>query len=118
MAAAEKLLIDRFVAAAAIASSEQGRDRKPVMVFPLLPFHRLMTIKAVDALLRVSTDLILVHDRVLLLRVAFGALPSRAHELGRGLSPLDRRSRPVDQKSAHDEGERDDDSHEHRAGMT
>ena len=106
-------MIMHVVAAAAITSGEQGRDREPVMVLPLLSFCGLMTVEAIDALLRVSAHLILVHDRVLLLCVAFGALPSRAYELGRGLSRLDSRSRPVDQKGAHNEREGDDDSDEH-----
>lgn len=113
VAAPEKFLVDRLMAAAAVAGRQLGRKRKPVMLFPLLSVCRLMTVEAIDALPRVSADFILVHDRVLLLRVAFGALPSRAHKLGRTLSGLDGRSRPIDQKGAQDEREGDDDGNEH-----
>jgi hypothetical protein len=82
------------------------------MLFPLLSFGGLMTVEATDAPFRVNADFKLMHDRVLLLRVAFGALSRRANELGRGLFRVARRARPIEDKSADHERERDDDGDE------
>src|SRR5262245_51756374 len=79
MPAAEKLLIDRLVTAAAVASRQLRRERESVMILLALPLRRLMTVKTVHALLGVRAHLVLVDDGVLLRCVTLGALPRRAH---------------------------------------
>src|SRR5262245_4219278 len=112
MAAAKKLLINRLVAAAAVARRQLGRDDESVVLCFLLALGRLMAVETVDALLRVPAHLELVHHRVLLLRVALGALSGRTRERCRRLIALDGRPGAVDEKRADDQGERDDDGDE------
>ena len=80
MAAAQELLVNRLKTAPAVPRREPGRNDKPVMVLLLLALSGLMALEAVDALLRVQADLVLVHHGELLLDVALGAFAGRANE--------------------------------------
>src|SRR6476661_3208176 len=80
VSAAQEFLIHRLVTAAAVAGGQLARDDEPVMLLSLLAGGGLMAIEAVDAALRVTAHLVFVDDRVLLLRVALGALPGCADE--------------------------------------
>jgi len=100
MPAPEKFLIDRLVTAPAVAGGERRRDDETMMLVAALSVGGLVAIQAVDALLRVDADLVLVNHRVLLLGVAFGAFPGRANERGARLVGFDPRPRAVDQERA------------------
>ena len=77
-------------------------------------FRRLVAVEAVDALLGVDAQLVLVDDGVLLLGVALGALARRPDE-GRGrLLRLGRRAVQVDEKAGQDQAEADDEGDEDR----
>src|SRR4051812_38340931 len=91
------------------------------MLAPALTRRRLMAIEAVHAALRVHADLVFVHDRILLLRVALGALAGGAYEFRRRLSRFDARPRAVDEERADDQPEcnhdRDEDGPERHTGI-
>ena len=92
MAAPQVFLVDRLVTAPAIPGCQLRRNDEAVMVFLRLAVRWLMAVQAVDALLRVTAQLVLVDDRVLLLAVALGTLAGRPHECGRRLIGCQRRS--------------------------
>src|SRR4051812_41606116 len=103
VAAAEVLLIDRFVAASTVAGRQLRRDHEAVMVLLRLALGRLMTVEAVDAALRVAAQLVFMDDRVLLPGMALGALARRAHEVDRGLFGLNPRPGAIHEKRADDQ---------------
>jgi hypothetical protein len=90
-----------------------GADHKTVMIDLLLAGRRLVTVKAIDALLRVCGYLVFVNYRVLKACVTFGAFSRRPHEVGGRLSRFDTGSRAVHKKSGQNERKCDDDSQEH-----
>ncbi len=114
VAAPQELLVDRLVTASTVPRRQLCRDDETVMVFFCLTVSRLMTVEAVDALLRVPAQLVLVDDRVLLLAVALRALAGGPHEFRRGLIRFDARPRTIHQERADDQGKRHDDGDEHR----
>src|SRR5262245_61030365 len=71
VAASQVLLVDRFMAAPAIAGRQHRGNDKAVMVPLLLARGGLMAVQAIDAFFGVSAQLELVDDRVLLLQMAF-----------------------------------------------
>ena len=85
-----------------------------MMVVPWLSVGGLVAIQAVDALLRVDADLVLVNHRVLLLGVAFGAFPGRANQRRARLVGFHAWPRAVDQERADNQRKPDDDRDEHR----
>lgn len=62
MTAAKEFLINAFVAGAAIASGEMSADSEPVVINLLLAGAGLVTVQAINALLRMSGHLIFVDD--------------------------------------------------------
>src|SRR5262249_7642737 len=115
VAAPQEFLIDGVVARAAVAGRELRDDGEAVMILTLLSGSRLMAIEAVDALSRVRAQLVFVDDRILLGRMALGALAGGPHEGGGGLLDVHPWPRAIDHERADDESERDDDRDEHRA---
>ena len=89
MPAVEKLLVDVFMAGAAVAGGELGGNGKAVVVFFLLIGGGLVAIEAVHTFLGVGANLVFVDDGVLSARVAFGALAGGAHEICAGLVAFD-----------------------------
>src|SRR5215813_7398272 len=73
--AAHELLVDLFVAGAAVGGRNVRRDDKAVVILTIsfLSFLGLMAIEAVDALRGVLAHFIFVDDGILLAGVAFGA---------------------------------------------
>src|SRR5262249_9160313 len=112
MAAAKKLLIDRLVAASAVSGAQPLRPPPTPGRASLLPVGRLMATQAVDASLRVPVHLELVHDGILLLRVALGAFACRARQRRGRLAALDRGPCAVDEERADDQREGNDDGDE------
>ena len=112
MATAQELLIDRFVAAAAIARGQFGCDHKSVMIFLLLARRGLVALKAIDPFAGMRAHLVLVNDRILSTGVAFRAFPCRAHQIGGRLIGFDLGTSSVNQKRGEDKRERNDDGNE------
>src|SRR5579859_4543434 len=99
--AAHKLLVNLLMASPAIARRQLGGNHEPVMVLAGLAFRRLMTFQAVDALLGMHAQLVLMHHGILLIRVALGTF-ARSPDQGRtGLLGNHPRSKPVHNKSGH-----------------
>ena len=115
MPAAEKLLVGIFMATAAVGRGNCVADGKAVMVLLLLIGRRLMAVEAGDILRRVSAELEFMHDGMLQLRVAFGALPGRSHMSHRRLRRIRRRPLGIDEERREDEAESNDESDEHRS---
>jgi hypothetical protein len=113
VAAAEKFLVNAFVAGAAVSGSQMGADYEPVVIDFLLAGSRLMAIKTVDALLRVCGHLVFVDDRVLKAGVALRALTRGPNKIGGWLCGFDAWSRPIHKKSTQNERKRDHNSQEH-----
>ena len=87
MAPAQKLLIDVFMAAAAVAGGELDRDQESMMVLLLLPGGRLMAFQTVHALAGMSAHFVFVDDGILRTSVAFRAFPGGAHQLPHSAVP-------------------------------
>lgn len=98
MTAAQKLLVNSFVARPAAARREVVADHKAMVIDLLLTGRRLMTVQASHALLCMRRHLVLVHNRVLKARVALGALARGTHKIRRWLLSFDSRPGMVDQK--------------------
>jgi len=71
-----------------------------VLAIWLLPFLRLLTIEAADALTSVLAHFIFVDDGILLAGMAFGALARGLSEVRVGLIRFNSRTRTLDQKRA------------------
>ncbi len=71
--AAQKFLVDVFMARAAIAGGEMIADDESVMVHFVLARGRRVAIEARDVLARVDRHFVFVDDGVLLTRMALGA---------------------------------------------
>src|SRR5262249_3054578 len=74
MPAVQELLIDVFVAAAAVARGEGANDGKSVVRLPFLSIRRLVAIQTIDPFLRVFANFVFVNNRILRARVAISAL--------------------------------------------
>jgi hypothetical protein len=61
VATSKKLLIDPFVAGAAIAGSQMSADGKAVVIYFLLTRGWLVTVKTIDALLRMSGHFVFMN---------------------------------------------------------
>src|SRR5262249_43517757 len=105
VAAVKELLEDGFVPAAAVPSGQLGDDGEAVMLLALLPFRGLVAVEAADPPLCVAAHFVLVHDRVLLRRVALCALARRPGKLGGRLLLFDTRPRAVHEEGADDQRE-------------
>jgi hypothetical protein len=112
VAAAQELLIDILMARAAIRRRHRHVDDKSVVVPLLLSFSHLVAIQAVQAFLRMSAHLELVHHGILRVEMAFGAFPAGTNE--RRARLLDNRSRParVDEIGRNDQCRGDDNGNE------
>jgi hypothetical protein len=113
MATTQEFLVDAFVTGAAIASCQMRADHEAVMIDFLLACGRLVTVKAIDALLRVSRHFVFVNDRILQPCVTFGALSRRPDKIGCRLLGFDCRARPIHEKTGKNKRKRDDDGQEH-----
>jgi hypothetical protein len=114
VAATQKLLIDAFVARAAVSSGEMRADYKSVVINFLLAGSCLMAVETVDALLCVCRHLVFVHHRILKPSMTFSALSRGPDEVGGRLRGFDTRSRPIHKKSTQNEPKGDHNSQEHR----
>src|SRR5215472_7300295 len=74
VAAAQELLINVLVAAAAVTRCQLAGDYETVVIYLLLPRRRLVAVETIHALSSVRAHLILVHHRVLGSGVTFSAL--------------------------------------------
>src|SRR6516162_7979632 len=74
MAAAHELLILLLVAAAAVRRRHVAGDFEIVVRDFFLIGRRPMAFQAIHSLLRMLAQLVFMHDRILLLHVAFGTL--------------------------------------------
>lgn len=82
MAAVKELLINGFVTGAAICGCDSQVDHESMVVGSFLSLSDLMTIQAVNILLRMSAHLELVNDRELGVQVALGAFAAGSDECG------------------------------------
>ncbi len=62
VAAAQELLVDAFVAGAAVAGGQVGADHEAVVIDLLLVRPRLVAVQAIHALLGMGRHLVFVHD--------------------------------------------------------
>jgi len=114
VAAAKKLLIDTFVAGAAVAGGQVGADHKPVVIHLLLARAGLVTVQAIHTLLCMDRHFVFVNDRVLKPSMALGALARRANKVGGGLVGLNLGTSAIDQEGRKNESKRNNYSKEHR----
>src|SRR6185369_1762521 len=96
--AAQKLLINVFMAAAAVAGRKAANDGESVVFFTLLSFPRLMAIEAIDAFLRVLAHFVFMNNRILRARMALGAFSRSAYEVCSWLFSFDPGTRAVNEK--------------------
>src|SRR6266480_3845547 len=103
MPAAQKLLVDLLVAAAAIAR-RQSRigNQESVMIFPVLPRRRLVALQAVDAFLCVLAHLIFMNHRILQPRVTLRTLSRGPHKGSTRLFGFYSRPCTIDEKRSQD----------------
>src|SRR5262249_39585928 len=115
MAAAQELLVDAFVAIAAIAGRQAGGDDEAVMLLLLLVLGGGVAIEAIDALARVRAHFILMNYRVLLPEMTLGAFPRGSNEGLVGLLGFHWRTFAVNQKRGNHQREPDGDRDKHRS---
>ena len=113
MAAAKKFLINAFMARPAITNCQVDANDESVMIDFLLAGRGLVAIQAIYALLRMSGHFIFVNNRVLQTRVALGALPGSADEVGCRLSDLNAGTLAVDQKRRQNQRKSNNDGQKH-----
>ncbi len=111
--AAQELLVDAFVAGAAIARSQVRADDKAVVIDLLLSGTRLMAVKTVDAFLCMCGHLVLMDHGVLEPRMTLGALAGGTNKIRGWLGGFDARPLPIDEKSGQNERKSNDNSEEH-----
>jgi hypothetical protein len=113
VAATEKFLVDLHVAGLAIASGHLRSDDEAVVLFFILRCRRLVAIQAGYAFSGMLTHFIFVDHGVLLARVAFGAFSGSTNEIGGWLIEFHARPGAVDEKSAENQrnGNQDCDKH-------
>jgi hypothetical protein len=109
----EELLVNAFVAGAAISGGELGRDGEAVMVLFFLVGGGLVAVEAVDALGCVPAHFVFVDDGVLRAGVTFGAFAGSTDESGARLLAFDLGPGSLNQKGCDDEGEGNDHCDEH-----
>ena len=115
MAAAQKLLIDSFVATAAVAGRQLCGKNEAMMFLPSLVFRRLMAIQTREAPARVGAQFKLVDYGIVQLGMALGAFPRGSRE-GRSLAAGIRYGTlAVHKKRAHDQRESDHKRDKHGA---
>lgn len=95
MAASEELLINALVTCTAISGRQARYDDKSVVLLALLVLSRPVAIETVDVLLGMLAHFVFMDNRILLPRMAFGALARSAHTGGIGLIPFSFRPRPA-----------------------
>src|SRR5262245_49223669 len=115
MAAAHELLILLLMAAAAVGSRDMTCDFEVVVCHLLLIGSRPMAFEAIHPLLRMLAHLILMHDRILLLHVAFGTFAARLDQVGRGLPRFRFRTAAVDEHAPEHQAEGNDQRNEDRS---
>src|SRR5215470_6076590 len=115
VAAAQELLINALVAAAAVTRCQLAGDYETVVIPLLLPRRWLVAVQAIHALSRVHAHLILVHYRVLGSRVTFCALSGGPDQVRSRFLRLHFRPGAVDQQCRQDKRERQNHSEKERA---
>ena len=117
VAAADKFLVNLFMADAAVCGRYVRGDDEPVVIefVFFLALLRLVTIEAVDAVGGVFAHLEFVDDRVLLAGVAFGAFPRGLDERGVGLIDLGVGAGALDEESGDNHSAGDDQGDENIA---
>ena len=96
--AAQKLLIDIFMATSTVASSEAANNGESVVRLTFLSVRGLMAVEAIDPFLCVFTHFIFMNNRILSARMAISALSRSAYEVRFWLFGLNTRTCAVDQK--------------------
>jgi hypothetical protein len=115
VAAAEELLIDAFVAGAAVSGGQMGTDYESMVIDLLLAGARLMAVKAIDPFFRVGRHLVFVNNRVLKPRMTFRAFSRCPNEVGSGLGRFNARTLSIDKKCRQNQRKRNDDCQKNRA---
>lgn len=115
MATVQKLLIDVFVAAAAVPRGQLAGDHEAVMILFVLAGSGLMAVEAVHTFLGVQAHLVFVNHRILSPGVAFSAFSGGPHEIRSGLVGLDLRPRAIEQERCQNECKCNDNGDEHRS---
>lgn len=115
MAAAKKLLIDRFVTRPAIGRRHLSVDFEAVMRFRFLPFRRAMALQAAHMLLRMFAQFVFMDDRILLIGMAFRTFAGCPHQRGRRLVDHRRWTARMQSEGSDDEYTRDRQSDEHES---
>ena len=113
MATVQKLLIDVFVAAAAVPRGQLGGDHEAVMILFALAGSGLMAVEAVHTFLGVQAHLVFVNHGVLQARVALGAFSRGTHEVSAGLIGFGPGPGAIDQKCSQNQSECDDNRNEY-----
>src|SRR5579872_204686 len=103
--AAQELLVNAFVATAAVSRRQLRHDRETVMFLALLVRRGLMAIEATYPFPRMHAHFVFVDDRVLLRVMASGALAGGADIFGVWLLCFDVRTLLVYQERGYDERE-------------
>lgn len=80
MPAMQELLVNGFMAGAAVCRCHRSVDHEPVVIHPFLALRDLVAIQAIEPFLRVGAHLKFVHDRVLSVQMALRALAAGSHE--------------------------------------
>ena len=112
--AAQELLVDAFVAGAAVARREMGADHEAVVIDLLLIRSRLVAVQAIHALFRMGGHLVFMHHGILKSCMALRALARCPDEVGSGLLSFDLGPGAIDEKCRQYQRERNDDSQKHR----
>lgn len=100
--AAEELLIDALVTAAAVSRREVLADDEAMVIDRLLAFGWLMAIEAVHAVLGMGAHLIFMHDRILKAGMTLGAFSAGSDEVRGRLLGFYARPGPINEESTKD----------------
>jgi hypothetical protein len=105
MPAVQKLLVDIFMATAAIPGREFGGNYEAVVILLFLAGGGLVAIQAIHAFTGVQAQFVLMDHRILSAGVTFGTLAAGAHKLRAGLFRFNLWPRPVQQERGYDQRE-------------
>ena len=108
--AAQELLVDAFMAGAAIARGQVSADHKAVVIDLLLARGRLVAVQAVDALFCVGGHFVFVHHGILEARMALRAFARCPDEIGCRLIGFNFGPGAINKKCRKDERECNNDS--------
>jgi hypothetical protein len=108
MATLKKLPILQLVTALAIGRRHLLANCEAMVIATFLVLGRLMAIQATDALLSMDAQLVLVHDRMLLLGMALGTFPRCADKGRARLGRFGSRPQAIDQEAGKHQPKPDD----------